>query len=154
MLVYTISWKSQKWEVCFCICFQKNISSLQKTIKKAQVETEAPTKKWTERYTFTPWKINRIIIKKCSVEFVLDVRHLNSNLDQSSESWPLERLATQLSWTNRKKTNLHLISCAHLHMLHLMMKLFNLMEFPLVICVLLSVENFVALKVFQFFSHN
>ena len=32
----------------------------------------------------------------------MDARHLNSNTDQSSESWPLEPLATQLARANKK----------------------------------------------------
>ena len=44
-----------------------------------------------------------IIIKKNdSIKIVLDARHLNSNTDQSSESWPLEPLATQLARADKK----------------------------------------------------
>ena len=32
----------------------------------------------------------------------MDARHLNSNTDQSSESWPLEPLATELARSNKK----------------------------------------------------
>ena len=35
-----------------------------------------------------------IIKKNDSIKNVLDARHLNSNTDQSSESWPMEPLAT------------------------------------------------------------
>ena len=34
---------------------------------------------------------------------MFDARHLNSNTDHSSESWPLEFLATQLAGTNKNK---------------------------------------------------
>ena len=34
-----------------------------------------------------------------SIKIVLVARHLNSNTDQSSESWPLEPSATQLAKT-------------------------------------------------------
>ena len=33
---------------------------------------------------------------------VLDTGHLNSNTDQSSESWPLDSLASQLAKANKK----------------------------------------------------
>ena len=42
-----------------------------------------------------------IIKKKNSIKIVLDARHLNSNTDQSTESWPLEPLARQLARANK-----------------------------------------------------
>ena len=50
-----------------------------------------------------------IVIKKNdTIKNVLDARHLNSNTDQSSESWPLEPPATQLAQADKNK-NLQLI---------------------------------------------
>ena len=43
-----------------------------------------------------------IIPKGDSIKGVLDVRHLNSNRDQSDESWPIEPIALQLAHTNKK----------------------------------------------------
>ena len=44
-----------------------------------------------------------VFIKKSdSIKTVLDARHLNTNIDQSSESCPLELLATQLPGENKK----------------------------------------------------
>ena len=40
--------------------------------------------------------------KNDSLKIVLDARHINSNADQSSESWPLELLAALLAWANNK----------------------------------------------------
>ena len=40
--------------------------------------------------------------KNDSNKIVLDARHLNSNTDQSSESWPPKPLATQLATANKK----------------------------------------------------
>ena len=37
-----------------------------------------------------------------SIEYVLDARHLNSNTEQSDESWPIEPLAPQLARANEK----------------------------------------------------
>ena len=43
-----------------------------------------------------------IIPKGDSIKGVLDVRHLNSNRDQSDESWPIEPIALQIAHTNKK----------------------------------------------------
>ena len=45
--------------------------------------------------------MNPVLILKTidSIKIVLVARHLNSNTDQSSESWPLEPSATQLAMT-------------------------------------------------------
>ena len=37
-----------------------------------------------------------------TIKVVLDARHLNSNTDQSFESWPIEPLAPQLARANKK----------------------------------------------------
>ena len=39
-------------------------------------------------------------IKKDYIKYVLDARHFNSSTDQVSESWLLQRLATQIAGTN------------------------------------------------------
>ena len=76
----------------------------------------------------------------------MDARHPNSNNDQSSESWPMEPLATQFLKKKMKKTNLHLIWGTQVHKLNQMMKLLNLLVFHLVINFLLSREDFLGLK--------
>ena len=43
-----------------------------------------------------------LIPKGDSIKCVLDVRHLNSNREQSDESWPIEPLAPQLARANKK----------------------------------------------------
>ena len=43
-----------------------------------------------------------IIPKRESIKCVLDARHLNSNTEQSDESWPFEPLAPQLARANKK----------------------------------------------------
>ena len=43
-----------------------------------------------------------IIPKGDTIKCVLDARHLNSNTEQSDESWPIEPLAPQLSRANKK----------------------------------------------------
>ena len=48
-----------------------------------------------------------IIPKGDSNECVLDARHLNSNTEQSDESWPIEPLATQLARANKKYKPVH-----------------------------------------------
>ena len=48
--------------------------------------------------------LNRLIIipKGDTIKCVLDARHLNSNTEQSDESWPIEPLAPQLARANKK----------------------------------------------------
>ena len=48
--------------------------------------------------------LNPLIIlpKSDSFKCVLDARRLNSNTDQSDESWPVEPLAPQLARANKK----------------------------------------------------
>ena len=43
-----------------------------------------------------------IIPKGDTIKCVLDARHLNSNTEQSDESWPIEHLAPQLAHANKK----------------------------------------------------
>ena len=43
-----------------------------------------------------------IIPKDDFIKCVLDARHLNSNTEQSDESWPIEPLAPQLARANKK----------------------------------------------------
>ena len=43
-----------------------------------------------------------IITKGDTIKVVLDARHLNSNTDQSFESWPIEPLAPQFARANKK----------------------------------------------------
>ena len=43
-----------------------------------------------------------IIPKGDSIKCVLDARHLNSNTEQSDESWPIEPLASQLARAKKK----------------------------------------------------
>ena len=43
-----------------------------------------------------------IIPKGDTIKCVLDARHLNSNTEQSDESWPIEPLAPQLARANKK----------------------------------------------------
>ena len=48
--------------------------------------------------------LNPLIInpKGDTIKCVLDARHLNSNTEQSDESWPIEPLASQLARANKK----------------------------------------------------
>ena len=79
--------------------------------------------------------------KKC----VLDARRLNSNTEQSDESWPIEPLAPQLARA-KKSTNLLLILCMPMH-IHLLMKtLLNLPVSPQEINSSLSSEAFMVPK--------
>ena len=56
-----------------------------------------------------------IIPKGDCIKCVLDARHLNSNTEQSDESWPIKPLAPQLARANKKyKSAIDLMyACAH-----------------------------------------
>ena len=43
-----------------------------------------------------------IIPQRNTIKVVRDARHLNSNTDQSVESWPIEAFALQLARVNEK----------------------------------------------------
>ena len=60
-----------------------------------------------------------IIPKGDSMKYVLDARHLNSNTEQSDESWRIEPLAPQLARANKKyKSAIDLMyAYAHTHLL-------------------------------------
>ena len=47
-----------------------------------------------------------IILKGDTIKSVLDARHLNSNTEQSDESWPIEPLASQLARANKSAIDL------------------------------------------------
>ena len=49
-----------------------------------------------------PFMAQLIIPKGDTIKCVLDARHLNSNTEQSDESWPIEPLAPQLARANKK----------------------------------------------------
>ena len=56
-----------------------------------------------------------IIPKGDTIKCVLDARHLNSNTEQSDESWPIEPLAPQLARANKKYKSAidHMYAYAH-----------------------------------------
>ena len=54
------------------------------------------------------------IPKGDTIKCVLDARHLNSNTEQSDESWPIEPLAPQLARANKKyKSAIDLCLCTY-----------------------------------------
>ena len=71
----------------------------------------------SDKSIYGPFFLNPLIIipKADTIEVVLDARHLNSNTDQSFESWPIEPLAPQLARANKKyKSTIDIIyACAH-----------------------------------------
>ena len=58
----------------------------------------------SDKYIYGTKFLNPLIIipKGDTIKVVLDARHLNSNTDQSFESWPIEPLAPQLARANKK----------------------------------------------------
>ena len=94
-----------------------------------------------------------IIKKNDSIKFLLDARHLNSTSDQLSESWPLEHLAAQLARANKNNESaidlLYAYAKATTHDEAIKVAGFSSADQPFI-----SSKHFVALKVFQMFSHN
>ena len=86
---------------------------VQKTWKiKPSIRT--PHEKPNPWVTFlNPWSS----YKNDSVEVVLNARHLNSNIDQPSESWPLVQIQHCLLG-QIKNTKVQLILCLQMHVLH------------------------------------
>ena len=56
-----------------------------------------------------------IIPKGDTIKCVLDARHLNSNTEQSDESWPIEPLAPQLARANKKYNSAFDLMYAYAH---------------------------------------
>ena len=56
-----------------------------------------------------------IIPKGDTIKCVLDARHLNSNTEQSDQSWPIEPLAPQLARANKKYKSAIDLMYAHAH---------------------------------------
>ena len=82
-----------------------------------------------------------IIPKGDTIKCVLDARHLNSNTEQSDESWPIGPPASQLARANKKyKSAIDLILAMHIHLL--MKTLLNLPVSPQEISFWLSSEAF------------
>ena len=57
-----------------------------------------------DKHVYGTTYLNPLIIipKGDSINCVLDARHLNSNTEQSDESWPIELLAPELARANKK----------------------------------------------------
>ena len=92
-----------------------------------------------------------MIVKKKnnSIKFFLDARHLNSNTDQSSKSWPLGPLETQHGRASYEKSISAIVSMYPYAHTTLDDKTFKLTAFSSGDKVLLSLESFMSLKVFQ-----
>ena len=94
-----------------------------------------------------------IIIKKnVSITDLLDAGHLNWNTDQSSESWPLELLATKLARAKKHKFSLYLLY-AHAHAT-LKDETLKLPGFSSDDKLLLSLKDILGVEVFQKFPHK
>ena len=94
-----------------------------------------------------------IIPKGDSIKCVLDARHLNSNTEQSDESWPIEPLASQLARANKKYKSAIDLMYAYAHTL-LTKKLSNLQVSLQAINSSLFYEAFMVSKAFQIFLLN
>ena len=89
-----------------------------------------------------------IIPKGDTIKCVLDARHLNSNTEQSDESWPIEPLAPQLARANKKYKSAIYLMYAYAHA-PLDEDTIKLTSFSLEINSSLSSEAFMVSKDFQ-----
>ena len=95
-----------------------------------------------------------IIPKGDSIKCVLDARHLNSNTEQSDESWPIEPLAPQLARANKKYKSAIDLMYAYAHTHLLTKKQLNLQVSRQATNSSLSYEAFMVSKVSQIFLPN
>ena len=88
-----------------------------------------------------------------SIKIVLDARFLNSNTDQQSKSWPLKPLATELARANKKYKSASDLMYTYAHAA-LDLETFELTGVSSGDKILLSLEDFLASKVFQIFLNS
>ena len=78
------------------------LNSLLKNLEKNIVKQFGSSPQNKSVYGTTYLNLLNFIPKGDSIKCVLDARHLNSNTEQSNESWPIEPLAPQLARANKK----------------------------------------------------
>ena len=88
------------------------------------------------------------------IKCVLDARRLNSNTEQSDESWPIEHLAPQLACANKILKYAIVLRYANAHTHFLTKKHSNLQVSLLETNSSLSYEAFLVPKVIQNFLQN
>ena len=87
------------------IHYRDKLNTLLKDLEKHNIRKQIDSSPHDKPIYGTTYLNPLIIIPKGdSIKCVLDARHLNSNTDQSDESWPIEPLAPQLTRAN-KNTN-------------------------------------------------
>ena len=85
------------------IDYRDKLNALSKELKKYNIIKQiGSSPQDTPVYGTTYLNPLIIIPKGDSIKCVLDARHLNSNTEQSDESWPIEPLALQLARANKK----------------------------------------------------
>ena len=121
------------------IHYRDKLNALLKELEKYNIIKQIGSSPQDKRVYGTTYLNPLIIIPKGdSIKCVSDARYLNSNTEQSDESWPIEPLAPQLARANKKQTNLQLILCTPMHIHPLMKTLLKLPVSPQVINSLLS----------------
>ena len=100
--------------------YRDKLNALMKELEKHNIIKQIGSSPQDEPvYGTTYLNPPNIIPKRDTIKCVLDARHLNSNTEQSDESWPIEPLAPQHEQT--KSTNPQLILCTPMRM-HLLTK--------------------------------
>ena len=86
-----------------CIHYRDKFSALLKELEKYKIIKQIGSSPQDKPVYGTTYLYPLIIIHKGdTIKCVLDARHLNSNIEQSDESWPIEPLAPQLGRANKK----------------------------------------------------
>ena len=85
------------------IHYRDKLNTLLKELEKHNIIKQIGSSPQDKPVFGTTYLNSYIIIPKGdSIKCVLDARHLNSNTEQSDESWPIEPLAPQLARANKK----------------------------------------------------
>ena len=85
------------------IYYRDKLNTLPKDLEKHNIIKQiGPSPQDKPVYGTTYFNSLIFMPKRDSIKCVLDARHLNSNTEQSDESWPIEPLAPQLARANNK----------------------------------------------------
>ena len=87
------------------IHYREKLNNLLEELEKHNIikqSVSSPEDKLWYNHGTTYLNLLNIIPKGDSINCVLDARHLSSNTEQSSESWPIEPLAPQLARASKK----------------------------------------------------
>ena len=97
------------------ILYRDKLNTLLEELEKYNIIKQIGSSQQTNQFMVQPINSFIIIPKGDTIKCVLDARHLNSNTEQSDESWPIEPLAPQLARANKKYKCAFDLLCAYAH---------------------------------------